>query len=413
MKKIYKESLKLKEKMKHIIFIIDGAADFPIDELDGKTPLMVANKPNIDNLTKKGKCGLFKTIPENFNKGSAVANLSILGYDPLIYFHGRGVLEAAAMGIKLNNKDVAFRCNTICVENNKIKNYSAGYIPSEESAQLIKAIDKKLGNDKIKFYPGVSYRHLLVLKENYTEEIECMPPHDHPGEEIDKLMVKTKSKKGEETAKLLNKLILDSKTILEKHPINLKRIKEGKDPANMLWPWSPGKKPEMKTFQEMYNIKGAVISAVDLIKGLGKYADFDIINVKGATGLYNTNYEGKADACIKALKDHDLVYVHVEGADEAGHEGNLKLKIRCIEDFDKRLLGRVLENLKEDVKIAVLPDHLTPVKIRSHVADPVPFLIYKPSEEGDNIEKFDEESCKKGSYGFIKGDEFIELFLGK
>jgi len=397
--------------MKHIIFIIDGAADYPIDELGGKTPLMVANKPNIDSLAKKGKCGLLKTIPENFNKGSAVANLSILGYDPLIYFHGRGVLEAAAMGVKLNIKDVAVRCNTLCVEDSKIKNYSAGYISNKESAELIKAIDKKLGNDKIKFYPGVSYRHLLVLKEDYSEDVECMPPHDHQGEEISKLMVKAKSKKGEKTAALLNKLMLDSKAILEKHPVNLKRVEQGKDPANMIWPWSPGKKPEMKRFQELYGIKGAVISAVDLVKGLGIYAGFDVINVEGATGLWNTNYEGKADACIKALEAHDFVYVHVEAADEAGHEGNLKLKIKCIEDFDKRLLGRVLENLKEDVCIAVLPDHLTPVKVRAHVSDPVPFLIYKPGEKGDEVERFDEESCKNGSYGLIKGNKFISALL--
>ena len=399
--------------MKHIIFIVDGAADYPIDELGGKTPLMIAKKPNIDNLAKKGRCGLFRTIPENFDTGSAVANLSVLGYDPLVHFHGRGVLEAAAMGINLEKNDVALRCNTLCVENNKIKNHSAGHISNEEAAELIRAIDQQLGNNKIKFYPGVSYRHLLILKDNYSEDVECMPPHDHVDEPVAKLMVKAKSKEGEETAALLNKLMLDSKPILEKHPVNIKRLKEGKDPANMIWLWDAGKKPDMNTFKEMYGINGAVISAVDLVKGIGLYAGFDVINVEGATGLYDTNYEGKADACLKSLEDYDLVFVHVEAPDEAGHEGNLKLKIKCIEDFDKRLLGRVLEKLDKKVNIALLPDHLTPVKVRGHVSDPVPFLIYKPGEKGDNVSEFNEESCKMGSYGLIKGDGFISTLLNK
>ena len=396
--------------MKHIIFIIDGAADYPVPELKGKTPLMAAKKPNIDSLAKKGKCGLFRTLPKNFNTGSTVANLSILGYDPLIHFKGRGVLEAAAMGIKLGKDDITFRCNTLCVEDNKLKNHSAEHISDEEAAELVRALDQQLGNEKIKFYPGVSYRHILVLKDNYSEEVECAPPHDHPGEPIAKLMVKAKSEKGEETAAVLNKLMLDSKAILEKHPVNIKRVKEGKDPANMIWPWSQGKKPDMKTFKQLYNIKGAAISAVDLIKGLGIYAGFDIINVEGATGLHTTNYEGKAAACLAALKDHDLVYVHLEGADEASHEGNLKLKIKCIEDFDKRLLGNVLKKLKEDVRIAILPDHPTPVKLRIHVSDPIPFLIYD-GKEADKVETFDEFSCKEGSYGLLEKDQFIKELL--
>jgi len=397
--------------MKYLIFIIDGAADYPVAKLHGKTPLMVANKPNIDSLAKKGKTGLFRTIPENFSTGSAVANLSVLGYDPLLHFHGRGVLEAAAMEISLNENDVAFRLNTLFVKDHKIEDYSAGYISNEESAELIRIIDQKLGNNKIKFYPGVLYRHLLVLKDTYSEEVECTPPHDHPGEAIAKLMAKALSKEGEETASLLNKLMLDSKPILEKHPVNIKRIKEGKKPANMIWPWSPGKKPDMKTFQELYNINGATISAVDLIKGLGVYAGFDIIEVGGATGLHDTNYEGKAAACLAALKNHDLVYVHVEGIDEASHGGDLKLKIQCIEDFDKRLLGYVLKNLKGDVRIAVLPDHPTPINLKTHVSDPVPFLIYDKKEKPDKVERYDEFSCREGSYGLIEKDEFVKCLL--
>jgi len=402
--------------MKYIIFLIDGAADYQVKELGMRTPLMVAKKPNIDALTKKGKCGMFKTIPENFSTGSAVANLSVLGYDPLIHFHGRAVLEAASMGIKIEKNDVALRCNTLCVQDNKIKNHSAGHITNKESHELIRALGQQLGNDKIKFYPGVSYRHLLVLKDKYSEDIECMPPHDHVGEKVSDLLVKTKSEKAEETAVLLNKLMLDSQKILEKHPVNIERVKQGKDPANMVWLWSPGKKPDMKTFQELYNIKGAAISAVDLIKGLGIYTGFDSIDVEGATGLYDTNYEGKADACIEALKDHDLVYVHIEGIDEASHEGNVKLKIKCIEDFDKRLLGRVLENIKkikDNVRIAILPDHPTPVKQGIHVSDSVPFTIYDKKERPDKVASFDELSCSKGDYGLLEKDGFIKALLKK
>jgi 2,3-bisphosphoglycerate-independent phosphoglycerate mutase len=396
--------------MKYIIFIIDGAADYPVKELGGKTPLMVAKKPNIDRLTQDGRCGLFKTIPDNFSNGSAVANLSILGYDPKIHFHGRGVLEAAAIGVELEKNDVALRCNTLCVEDGKIKNHSAGQLSTEEGTALIRTLDQQMGNDAVEFYPGVSYRHLLILKGSYSEDIECMPPHDNQGKVFAELMVKAKSQKGKETAALLNKLIIDSKEILEKHPINIKRIEEGKDPGNMIWPWSPGKKPLMKPFQQLYGVKGAAISAVDLIKGIGIYSGFDIIEVSGATGLYDTNYEGKADACIDALKNHDLIYVHFEAPDEAGHEGNAGLKIKCIEAFDKRLIGRVLQRLDQEVKIAVLPDHPTPVSLKSHVSDPIPFLIYNGKDK-DKVEHFDEESCKQGTFRLFQGDQFIKEFL--
>lgn len=400
--------------MKYIILIPDGAADYPLDELGGKTPLQAAHKSNINNLAKNGRCGLLKTIPDNFPTGSTVANLSILGYDPLKYFHGRGVLEAAFLGVQLEKNDVAFRCNTICIENNKIKNHSSGHISSEEASELIKAVNNALGNDEIKFYPGISYRHLLVLKKDYSPEVECMPPHDYINESVNNLMVKATSKEGEKTAVLLNRLILNSKNILEKHPVNIKRVKQGKDPANLIWPWSPGRKPDMETFQERFNIKGAVISAVALIKGLGIYCGFDVINVEGATGLYNTDYEGKAEACINALKNHDMVYVHVEAPDEAGHEGNLKLKIKCIEDFDKRLVGSIINKISlDDTTIAVLPDHPTPVKTKSHTSDPVPFLIYKPGKKADSVIRLDEESCKNGSYGLLKGKNFIQEFLSK
>ena len=388
-------------------------ADYPLPELGGKTPLEVASTPHMDWLARRGRCGRLITIPEGMSTGSAVANLSILGYDPRIYFQGRGVLEAASMGIKLSLEDVAFRCNTICVENNKIKNHSGGHITTQEAAELMRTIDQELGGDHIKFYPGVSYRHLLVLKgEKFSANVECIPPHDVPGTPIERVLVRAKDAKSKKTAELLNELILDSRNILERHPVNLKRAGEGKDMANTIWPWSPGKKPGMKTFQERFGIRGAAISAVNLIKGLGVYAGFDIIKVKGATGLYNTNYEGKADACLEALEKYDLVLVHVEASDEAGHEGDVNLKIKTIEYFDSRLVGRVLDEVYEKVRIALLPDHPTPIAVRTHVADPVPFLIYDPEKIPDEVKQFNESSCSRGSLGLLAGDSFIKKLLG-
>lgn len=398
--------------MKYIIFILDGAADYPVPELGGNTPLQAAKKPNIDKLTKASRCGLFKTIPDNFPTGSAVANLSILGYDPLKYFSGRGVLEAAAMGIPLQADDVAFRCNTICVDENRIKNHSAGHISSEESSRLLKSMEERFGTADVRFYHGVSYRHVLVLKENYCADVDCVPPHDHVGEIISDLMPKMRISKAEKTSILLCRLIKESGKLLENHPVNVERIRQGKDPANLIWPWSPGKKPDMQTFQERFGIKAAVISAVDLIKGLGIYGGFDVIDVEGATGLYDTNYEGKAEACIRSLRNHDMIYLHVEAADEAGHEGKADLKVKCIEDFDRRLVGKILDTIDlSDTTIAVLPDHPTPVTTKSHARDAVPFIIRKPDAKPDPVDRFDEESCSKGSYGLVAGESFIREFL--
>lgn len=389
-------------------------ADYPLEELDGRTPLQVADTPNMDKLAKKGRCGKLRTIPQGMPSGSAVANLSILGYDPRIYFRGRGVLEAVSMGIELSPEDVAFRCNTICVEDDRIKNHSGGHITSQEAEQLIKTIDDILGNEWIKFFPGVSYRHILVLRGNeFSANVLCTPPHDVIGAPVAGVLPNTKEKEAKKTAELLKKIILDSRNVLEEHPVNLARQRQGKDKANMLWPWSPGRKPRMRNFLERFRIKGAVISAVDLIRGLGVYAGFDVIKVKGATGLYNTNYEGKAEACLKALRDYDLVWVHVEASDEASHQGDIDLKIKTIEYFDKRLVGKVLANINEEVCIALLSDHLTPIRLRTHIAEVVPFLIYDPEKEGDEVTRFDEFSCAKGSLGLLEGDAFIKLFLGK
>ncbi len=398
--------------MKNILFLADGMADYPLDELDHRTPLQAADTSNMDELANKGKCGRLITIPQGMPTGSAVANLSILGYDPRIYFQGRGVLEAASMGVELGPQDVAFRCNTICVEDGRIKNHSAGHITTEEAKELIETIKDKLGSEEIVFYPGVSYRHLLVLRGGkFSARIECTPPHDVLGVSVRKILPRAKEKEAEETANLLSKIILDSRDILEDHPINLIREKQGRDKANMLWPWSAGKKPHMRNFQERFGIKGAVISAVDLIRGLGIYAGFDVIKVKGATGLYNTNYEGKAEACLKALKEYDLVWVHVEASDEASHQGDIDLKIKTIEYFDQRLVGRVLERIDKNTRIAVLSDHLTPIRVKTHVAEAVPFLIYNSEKTPDTVNRFDEFSCAEGSFGLLQRDDFIKAFL--
>jgi 2,3-bisphosphoglycerate-independent phosphoglycerate mutase len=397
--------------VKYLIFLGDGMADYPIKELGNRTPLQVADKPNIDSLAKKGRCGLLKTLHEGMPLGSDVANLSILGYDPEMCSEGRGVLEAASMGIKIAEDELVFRCNLICVQNGKIKNHSAGHITSKEAIVLIKDLNKKLGSSIIRFYPGVSYRHVLVLKGNeFSKKVECTPPHDVLGAEIKKVMVRG----DKHTSEVLNELILKSNELLENHPLNLERAKKGKDKANYIWPWSPGKKLRIKKFFDKYGKKGAVISAVDLLQGIGVYAGFDIIRVEGATGLANTNYEGKANAVIEGLKSHDFVFCHVEASDEAGHEGDYELKVKTIEYFDKRLIGNVLRRLneiKDKVCIAVLPDHYTPCIKKTHSVEPVPFLIYNPKIKVDSCEKFDEENCKKGVLGLLEGEEFIKIFL--
>ncbi len=391
-------------------------SDRPIESLGGKTPLMVADTPNIDSLSKRGRCGKFVTVQPDMPPGSAVANLSVLGYDPALVFAGRGVLEAASMGVELEYSDLAMRCNLICVENRKIKNHSAGHISTAESRQLIDTLNKELGSEIIEFYPGVSYRHLFVLK-NGSDAISCTPPHDVPGTDFSDVMINPFKPEGNGTAALLNILILKSQEILKDHPVNLQRIAEGKDPANSVWFWSPGHKPQMKTLTELYGIKGAVISAVDLVKGLGIYAGMDVIEVEGATGLYDTNYEGKAQAAINALRgDYDFVYLHVEATDEAGHEGDVDLKIRTIEYLDRRVVRFIIEEtdkMKEEVAIAITPDHGTPCDVRTHVHDPVPFLIYHPGENPDDVTSYDETSTEGGSYGTIEGNAFIRALLNR
>ncbi|MGP1436536.1 MAG: cofactor-independent phosphoglycerate mutase [Phocaeicola sp.] len=405
--------------MKHIIILGDGMADHSVKRLGGKTLLQYAETKYMDLLARNGKTGRLITIPEGFHPGSEVANATILGYDMNKIYEGRGPLEAASIGYDMKPEDMAVRCNIITLADGVIKNHHAGHLTTEQGDMLIKYLDKQLGNDKIKFITGTQYRHLLIIKGG-SKYIECAPPHDHPNEPWRELMVKpitnapveTGRMTPKETADLMNKLILRSQELLSKHPFN----KERKEAANSIWPWSGGYRPMMQTLMQMYPSihKGSVISAVDLIKGIGYYAGLKSIIVPGITGQADTNYEGKAAAAINALQKDDFVFLHIEASDEAGHDGDLELKLKTIEDLDKRIVQPIyneIKNWNEPVCVAILPDHPTPVEICIHVAEPVPFLVWHRGIKADEVQTFDEVSCVNGSYGLLKLNEFMNQFM--
>ena len=404
--------------MKYVIFRGDGIADYAIPELDGKTPLMVAKKPGMDRIARTGQTGLFRTIEPDMMTGSAIANLSVLGYNAMELFHGtegRGVLEAASLGIDLGEDDLALRVNLICIEDGKIRSHSAGHISNEEAYALIQDANDHFRNWDISLHPGLSYRHVLI-NPGGEFRLECFPPHDYVGTPWRELAIRPMTDSGQKTADLMNRIVEESQTLLENHPVNQKRRKNGQQPANSLWPWAPGKKPRMRTMPERFGVSGAAITAVDLIKGMAIYAGMKAINVEGATGLYDTNYEGKAHAALEALEEVDFVYIHVEAPDEAGHEKNLSLKIRCIEDLDRRLIQRVLEGVAEkgwETTFAVLPDHPTPIEYGNHTREPVPVAICAPDRQADSVERYDEESVKNGSLGMLSGKQFIENFFNR
>ncbi len=418
--------------MKHIIILGDGMADLPVERLGGKTLLQYAHKPMMDQLAREGRCGRLITVPEGFPPGSEVANTAILGYDLNKVYEGRGPLEAASIGYEMADDDMAIRCNIITLEDGKIITHNGGNLETDDARVLIDYLNEKLakpinereGCERVKFITGIQYRHLLVIKGG-SKHIVCAPPHDHPNEAWKPLLVKAevsgeRSEAGrltpQQTADLLNEMIVKSQELLANHPFNQERAKRGERQANSIWPWSGGYRPSMETLMQQYpQIKsGAVISAVDLIQGIGKYAGLRIIKVKGATGLADTNYEGKAEAAIEALKNDDFVFVHVEASDEAGHDGDLELKLKTIEYLDQRLIAPIYNEVKtwdEPVCIAVLPDHLTPVEMRIHVGQPVPFLIWYPGIEPDEVQQYDEVSCVGGSFGLLKLNEFMQAFM--
>ena len=401
--------------MKTIILLVDGSADHPVEALGGRTPLMVANKPNIDQLAAEGRSGTLATVPPGMTADSAVANLSVLGYDPRECYQGRGVLEAASLGVELGDDDVAMRCNIVCTEDGKMVDHSAGHISSEEAYELLDALKDELATDGVEFHRGISYRHLLVLRgASHSTDLEFFPPHDHVGRAVAEMDIVPTTDGAGETAAMLNDLTRRSAAVLAEHPVNQARAAAGKRKANTIWLWAAGRKPRMKTLQERFGVRGAVISAVDLIHGLGRYAGMTSIEVPDVTGLVDTNYEGKAAAAVHALQDHDLVYLHVEGPDEAGHARDLDTKIECIERIDARLLGPVLKALDAaeiPATIAVLPDHLTPVERGDHVGEPVPVTICDPEKVPDGVTRFDEDAAVEGALGAMVGAEFIEELL--
>ena len=418
--------------MKHIIILGDGMADLPVERLGGKTLLQYAHKPMMDQLARNGRCGRLITVPEGFPPGSEVANTAILGYDLNKVYEGRGPLEAASIGYEMADDDFAIRCNIITLEDGKIITHNGGNLETDDARVLIdylnenlaKPINEREGCERVKFICGIQYRHLLVIKGG-NKHITCAPPHDHPNEEWRPLLVKPEATENtdsakrlspQETADLINEMILKSQELLAQHPFNIERAKRGERQANSIWPWSGGYRPSMETLMEQYAAikSGAVISAVDLIQGIGKYAGLRIIKVPGATGLVNTNYEGKAQASIEALEKDDFVFVHVEASDEAGHDGDLELKLKTIEYLDQRLIAPIYNKVatwNEPVCIAVLPDHLTPVEQRVHVGQPVPFLIWHRGIEPDSVQQYDEASCVSGSYGLLKLNEFMQAFM--
>ena len=436
--------------MKHIIILGDGMADLPVERLGGKTLLQYAHKPMMDQLAREGRCGRLITVPEGFPPGSEVANTAILGYDLNKVYEGRGPLEAASIGYEMADDDFAIRCNIITLEDGKIITHNGGNLETEDARVLIdylnetlaKPINEREGCERVKFITGIQYRHLLVIKGG-NKHIVCAPPHDHPNEPWRPLLVKPSVEcrtenvefstdvegcaeanstlytlhsklSPQQTASLINDLILRSQELLAKHPYNLAKAAKGERQANSIWPWSGGYRPSMETLMQQYpQIKsGTVISAVDLIQGIGKYAGLRIVKVPGATGLANTNYEGKAQAAIDALEHDDFVFVHVEASDEAGHDGDLELKLKTIEYLDQRLIAPIYNKVQDqDVCIAVLPDHLTPVEQRIHVGQPVPFLIWHKGIQPDSVQQYDEVSCVSGSYGLLKLNEFMKTLM--
>ena len=386
-------------KIKTIVLVCDGMGDYPVEQLGGKTPLEAAKTPFMDSMAREGKVGLARTIPPGFVPASDVGNLAILGYDPALYYSGRGPLEAANMGVELREGDVAFRCNLVTADGDMLVDYSAGHISSEEAATLIRHVAKHLNGPALEFHPGIQYRHLAVFRDpNLTEGLlktHCDPPHDFMGWKISQHWPKGPA------AERIIELIEASRKLLANHEVNQVRIDLKENPGNMIWLWGQGRQLRLPTFKEQWGVSGSVISAVGLVKGAGRLAGLEVINVPGATGYYDTNYLGKAEHALKSLKTHDMVFVHVEAADEAGHNGDLRQKVAAIENFDRFVVGTILKEMKESKKkfrVLVIPDHLTPVAMRSHVADPVPFVIFGEGITSNGVESFGEAQAKQSGW---------------
>lgn len=394
--------------MKYVIVIADGMADEPLEALNGNTPVVEANTPNMDFIAKNGYTGLAKNVPDGMTPGSDVANTSIMGFDPSM-LKGRGPLEAPSVGVSLGDEDVAFRLNFINVKDGKINDFTADHISTEESDELIKALNENFG-DLGKFYTGVSYRNLFVIPDLEMEDLKSTPPHDVVGQDVKDHVLKPDNEK----SRLINKLMEDSQEVLENHPVNKKRVEEGKLPANMIWLWGQGAKPVIGNFPETYNMSGATITGVDLLKGISTYIDLDVIEVPGATAYFDTNYQNKVDYALESLKTHDVQFIHIEAPDEAGHEGNLPEKIRAIENIDSIILEKLLKELPEidsEFTIAVLPDHPTPIDIKTHTRTPIPFAVYSTSIKEPDATEFYSEDMSNGKYGTIIGHNLLNEMI--
>jgi len=398
-----------------MVLLGDGMADYPVAELGGKTPLQAARTPHLDRLCQQGKLGLVRTVPPGLPPGSDVANLSIFGYDPALHFTGRAPLEAAAMGVKLGPDDVAFRCNLLTIsrrgEKEFMDDFSAGHISTQEARQIIAGIEKALGSHEFNFYPGVSYRHLLVWRNGGRSlSLTTTPPHDITGKPIAEYLPRGEGQEG------ICGMMKEARQLLQNHPVNEARQKSGKKPANAIWLWGQGKAPSLLPITKRFGLAGSVISAVDLMKGIGFYAGLEIVNVPGATGYLDTNYAGKAEYALREISKKDFVYVHVEAPDEASHNGNLKDKIQAIEDFDGKIVGPILHGLQayENFRLLVLPDHPTPLVLKTHSSEPVPFVVFSSEDGGRALKKerfFDELSAQKAGLLIEKGHELLEKFI--
>jgi len=396
--------------MKYIIIVPDGMADYPLEELSGKTPLEAARTTYMDYLAQNGMTGLVKTIPDKMKPGSDVGNMAVMGYDPKQYFRGRAPLEAANLNIDLAEDEIAFRCNLVTVIKNTMVDYSAGHIPTPEAAILVEALNKQIGEKDIRFYPGKSYRHLLVMKVRNVQDylkIPCTPPHDILGQDLTKYLPKGVG------SQMLLKLMEKSRTILESHSVNNVRIDLKENPGNMIWLWGQGSKMQLPSFKDQYGFSGSIISAVDLVNGIGRLAGLDVVTVPGITGYYDTNYAGKANYAIQALKKKDFVFIHIEGPDEAGHNGDFKAKISCIEHIDREIIGTILNRFDQasDFRLLVVPDHPTPIRLRTHASDPVPFVMYGKGVPRDSLESFCERTVKEKGVRFKSGAELVGYFM--
>ncbi|MBI4436253.1 MAG: cofactor-independent phosphoglycerate mutase [Candidatus Omnitrophica bacterium] len=391
--------------MKYILVVPDGVADKPIPELGNKTPLEAAKRQNLDTIVQKGLLGQVQTVPKELPSGSDVACMSLLGYDPRRYYTGRAPLEAASLGISLSKEEVVFRCNLITLEKGKMKDYSAGHISSEEAKAIIATLQEKLGGDGFQFYAGVQYRHLLVSRR--YGKVKCTPPHDIAGKEVEPYFPKGEGEKE------LRELMEESQKILSDHPVNQKRKKEGKDPATSIWLWGQGTRPVLPSFNSQYGLDGSVISAVDLVRGVGRSVGLEVIQVPGATGYFDTDYKAKAQYGLEALKKKDFLFIHVESTDEAGHMGDVKLKVEAIEDFDNLLVGTLLEGLlkMKEFRLLLLPDHMTSTVIRTHTHDPVPFTLFGTGVKGNGFKTYTEEEASHSKLWVSEGFTLMGKFL--